>query len=41
MKHSVPYGEISAAVEELEMELLSAMEEWESLEQQLSEMTQG
>ena len=34
-------SEISAAVEELEMELLSAMEEWESLEQQLSEMTQG
>lgn len=34
-------SEISAQVEELEMELLSAMEEWEELEQQLSELTQG
>ena len=28
-------------VEELEMELLTAMEEWESLEQQLSELKES
>ena len=33
-------SEISAQVEELEAQLLEAMEEWESLEQQLSELTQ-
>ena len=34
-------SEISAQVESLEMDLLTAMEEWEALEQQLSELTQG
>ena len=33
-------SEISAQVEELEEQLLEAMEEWESLEQQLSELRQ-
>ena len=34
-------SEISEQVEELEMELLAAMEEWESLEQQLSELKES
>ena len=33
-------SEISVQVEELETELLEAMEEWETLEQQLSELTE-